>query len=456
MNLIESPWLPTDAGELPPLDALRLATRFIWPRPDWNATSVCFLHALVQTAVVLRPERCPDREFWSEYRDQPPADLADWLTFDLGDRPWECAEPSTLEAETVPVAALLADSPGENTVKQAKDISRWKEEIPKRLSGREAAIALMSDNLWGTRIGSGHMQGARGEQALTTLLEPASPGASLWLRVWLNVLPADEWADLIARTDEPPAPFAFPWQQALPTREQAVTPLTHHSLAILWQMPRRWYGVRDDEGAVEALHRIKNGRDYKGWELRHPLTPYWQKDDGTWKVAKVRPHTGFQDWAAITLGHRAKSKPAAAVTAFLNATSGTESLRLRCCGWALGDAGDAGVWVEHAVPFYAKNEEQVAALEAAVFAAERQLGKLEFAIDAIGKTELKSNLIEGLKKRADVFYAVIEPAFFARASTDDWAGWPELLRKQARRVFWEMIDDNRVDLVAASKAALSI
>jgi CRISPR system Cascade subunit CasA len=456
MNLIETPWLLTEVGELSPLDALRQASRFTWQRPDWNATSFCFLHALVQTAVVLVPGRCPDRDVWNQYRDAAPMELADWLTFDLGDRPWECVERSTREAETVPVAALLADSPGENTIKQAKDISRWKEEVPKALSASEAAIALMSDNLWGTRIGSGHRQGARGEQSLTTLLEPTSPDATLWQRVWLNVLPADEWTDLVARSDEPPAPFAFPWQQPLPTRDQAVTPLTHHSLAILWQMPRRWYAVRGADGEVESLHRIKNGRNYDGWELRHPLTPYWQGKDGNWFAAKVRPHTGFQDWAAITLGHRAKSKPAAAVTAFLNATSGIEALRLRCCGWALGDAGDAGVWVEHAVPFYAKTEEQVAALEQAVFAVEHQLSKLEIAIDAIGKTEMKANLIKGLKRRAGDFYTVVEPAFFARAATDDWAEWPELLRKQARRLFWELIDDSRVDLLSASKAARSI
>ena len=330
MDILRTAWIPTNRGTLTPSAVLREANALLWGRGDWDLATVCLLHACLQTAVVLNPERCPDRDCWDDLLESPPANLDEWLDFDLGDHPWECQNAEGI----VPVAALIPESPGEHTIKKASDIGCWQQEVPTALTLAQATIALISDNLWGTRIGAGHRQGCRGEQPLTTLLEPVTPDASMWTRVWLNVLPADRWQE---RYGDGPCPFQWPWQRPLPNAE--LTPLNSHPLEILWQMPRRWRLVIDGDGLIREVHRQNGGRNYTGWERLHPLTPYFQKSDGSWVAAKIAAHAGFDDWAAITLSQRAKTQPAVVVHDFVAGAWRGNALRLRCCGWALGDAG---------------------------------------------------------------------------------------------------------------------
>jgi CRISPR system Cascade subunit CasA len=335
----------------------------------------------------------------------------------------------------VPVTALLADSPGENTLRKAADIAKWQVDLPDSLSLAEATIALVADNLWGTRIGAGFYQGARGEQALMTLVEPCDPTASLWKRVWLNVLPRERW---IAYYGEARNPFAFPWQQRLPQRP--VTPADAHTLAILWQMPRRWRLVVDTDGRVRQVHRQNHGRRYDGWD--HPLTPYFVKSDGSWVAAKVTPHMGYRAWAAIALQARPKARPARVVEEFIQNVWQGEPLRLRCCGWALGEAGEAGAWVDYPVPFY---------LTADANAVGRAID------DAESARRLLWSALHGASERlgpfADDLYPATEREFFERVSSNAWDDWPEVLRRSSQGVYWSVVERHRLDPIDVYRSA---
>jgi len=143
MDVINTHWLETELGPLTPSKALQEACEFRWGRGDWDMASFCFLHALLQTAVVLKPSRCLNRDHWEKLRGAPPHDLEDWVQLPLGERPWECMSASG----QVEVARLLPETPGDNTLKKSSDIARWAQDVPVELSIAQATIALISDNL---------------------------------------------------------------------------------------------------------------------------------------------------------------------------------------------------------------------------------------------------------------------------------------------------------------------
>src|SRR5690606_23132605 len=124
----------------------------------------------------------------------------------------------------------------------------------------------------------------RGGGPLTSLLLPESPHASLWHKLWLNVLTQNEFVQ------NPATPIAdiFPWLAVTRVSDKtggATLPDDVHKLQMYWGMPRRiriepgesngvcdLCGVSDVE--LYSHFRTKNyGVNYEGpWV--HPLTPY--------------------------------------------------------------------------------------------------------------------------------------------------------------------------------------
>ena len=227
-----------------------------------------------------------------------------------------------------------------------------------------------------------------------------------------------------------------------------MTPDNTHSLGILWQMPRRWRIEQDADGRVRNVHRANKGRDYSGWEKLHPLTPYFVKSDGTWTATKVGAHTGFKDWAGIALQGRKNTRPATAVNAYLEMAWTQEPLRLRCCGWALADAGAPGGWIDHVVPFYVKAATQADIIDAAVADAEAQRSRLYNALERAQR---------GLGRNASKLYVRAEQRFYQRVSGDDWGenreDWQRDLKRAARDVYWSTVDAHRVEPLDAVGAA---
>lgn len=435
LDLMRTPWIDTDIGPCTPAGALRRAKRMQWLRGDWDMATFCFLQALLQTAVVLNPEYCPDRPTWQTYMDASPEGLESWLEFDLGDMPWQCASADG----TLPVSRLLPEVPGDRTLQKSSDISYWHEQVPLSMTLPQAMAALISDNLWGTRIGLGHRQGARGEQPLTTLLEPADQDATLWQKVWLNVMPADAWE---RHYGQDRIPFVFPWLQ--PLLDQEVTPENAHSLTILWQMPRRWRLQVDDDGLVRRVCRQSWGRHYSGWARRHPLTPYQLRNDGSWGAAKIGPHAGFDDWAAYALSARSGVEPAAVVREVLGQEWLDRPLRMRCCGWALGDGGATGSWVDNVMPFLLKGGQQARQVEVSLELVETHRKKLSIALGCARKD---------LRPLSDHAWSRLEPAFYQRMNADHWSDWDREVASEVRALYWHLTERHGIDTLIAAKGA---
>jgi CRISPR system Cascade subunit CasA len=433
MDIIADAWIPTDVGARSPAGCLSQANTVQWARGDWDAATQCLLIALLQTAVVLEPDICRDDEQWEELLDSPPKDLDKWFSrIPLGAHPWQ--DPSC--QGKVPVSALMPEMPGENTLKKAADISVWRDRVPDVLTLPEATIALVSDSLWGTGIGAGFKLGARGGQPLTTLIEPAAANASLWRTCWMNVLSSGAWESRFGKSSPT---FVAPWNR--PISDEPLTPRNAHSLSILWQCPRRWRIVVDDDGLIRHVHRRSHGQDYEGWS--HPWTPYVAKETGERFPARIKAHFGFSDWAGIALNARPLHEPAVVVSQFIEHRWQGEQLRIRLFGWMTNNA-EAAAWIEDTVPFIVDaNPEHIAAALSDAEAARRRLyGALKRA-DARGR----------LAPYAERLYAVTESDFYSRVRSDDWLDWPRVLRDAAQAVFWQAVENLRLDAYDVGKAA---
>lgn len=434
MDIFRDAWIPTDAGVLSPAAALARAQRPAWPRADWNAATRLFLHALVQTAVVLNG-RCHRTSDWARLLDRAPDDLPEWWSgLDAGSMPWQCTSASNPN----PVASILPETPGENALKKSSDILRWQQHAPQSLSVEEAQIAIISDQFWGIPGGRGYREGCRGRRPLTTLLEPAEQGKSLWEQIWLNVFDLDTWTQFYQSS----VPFEFPWNK--PLTAQPITPQNAHTLEMLWQMPRRWRLEVDPSGRVSTLYSEGNGRNYDGWI--HPLSGYFLTAENKWVETKANPYIGFRDWAAIAIGLDGKTRTPQNVNRYVQMRSARgKPLRLRCFGWALGDADAVGAWVEQVVPFY--EEVDHASVQQAIVAAE--LVKKNLA----GRLKGIAGHLAGSASR---LYAVQEAEFFRRVSSSDWEGWEPSLKRAARDLYWETAMLHRYDMVKAAKAVATL
>ena len=434
MDIFRDAWIPTDKGILSPADALSQATRAAWPRGDWNAATLMLLHAMVQTAVVIN-DRGPDSDTWLDFMEVPPKNLNEWFDgLDAGPMAWQCP---TAKGD-VPVAAILPETPGENALKKASDIMRWRQDAPTSLSIQEAQIAIISDNFWGIPGGRGHREGCRGRRPMTTMVEPATLDATLWERVWLNVFPK-QWWDVRYRSG---APFTFPWLKQLPTGE--VTPGNAHSLEMLWQMPRRWRMDIDADDRVSTLVLQDGGRNYVGWE--HPLSGFFLTAENRWVVRKINPHIGFREWAAIAAGLEEKARRPAVVVRYVEDRLWRgQPIRLRCFGWALGDADAVGAWVDLVVPFYVDIDHLQ--LEQAIATAEKVRSNLAGRLKGIAK-HLANDAIR--------LYQSMEPEFYRRVAATDWEGWEIALRRQAREILWEVAALHRHDMYATAKAVSTL
>jgi CRISPR type I-E-associated protein CasA/Cse1 len=429
IDILRDAWIPTDAGVLSPVDALLNARRPNWRRGDWNAATLLFLHAMVQSAVVLNG-RCGNRAEWIALLESPPADLMQWLDgFDAGPLPWQC--PTAKDA--YPVAAVLPETPGENALKKSSDILKWQQHAPESLPFPEALIAIISYQFWGIPGGRGYREGCRGRSPMTTVVEPEGIDGSLWDRVWLNVFPKEVW-DARYRSG---APFEFPWKKPLPS--EPVTPDNAHSLEMLWQMPRRWRLKVDEDGLVRTVYQEGNGRNYTGWEF--PLTGFFYASTKEWVEMKMNPQIGFKEWASIAAGLNQRARVPAVVNRYLEDRLWRgKPIRLRCFGWALGDAAAVGAWVDLPVPYYHDVDHEK--LEEAISTAERVRSHLAGALKGVEKY---------LANEAVRLHQTLEAEFYRRASASDWEGWEKQLRSKARELYWDIATLHRHDMIEVSK-----
>ena len=435
MDLFNDKWIPTDKGDLSPIDALKYANRIQWPRSDWNAATILVLHAMVQTAVVLN-KKCRNRVEWSDFLGSVPDDLDAWLHgIDPGPNPWQCMTAK----KRSPVSKLLPESPGENAEKKCSDISVWQESAIKSLTPNEAFIGLIATQFWGLPGGQGHKGGCRGQNPLTIMVEPNTMDATLWDRVWLNILPQDKWENA-TKLESRTIAFEFPWKKN--RIKSPSTPANTNALEMLWQMPRRWRIIQDKDGLVREMVLEGKGIVYEGW-INHPLTSYnnksknkkskkVQNDSDTATTVKTKTTIGFTDWSSLMIAiNNSEIKIPIVVSEYVEDDEKQfvgQQYRLRCFGWSSGDFGPAA-WSESVVPLCVKSRHKD--IETAITAAKVAHANLSRCLGII-KPSLK---IESAR-----LFQAVEAEFYACVKTNDWTGWERYLKRQVRSIFWEVMD----------------
>lgn len=324
VNLIEDAWLPVlrrsgASGWITPVGLTETTgdppVALDFPRPDWNAAVSEFLIGIL--AVALRPKADED---WAERWEESPSPdaLAAALqplafAFDLdggGPRAFQDLD-SLGSAEARPIASLLIEAPGENTIRKNGDLFN-KRGLVEALSPPYAAAALITLQTYAPSGGAGHRTSLRGGGPLTTLISPREGHevSSLWPRLWAN-MPEVASGDLPPPGAPPTDPGwarVFPWLAPTRTSEKAaaaVTPDDASELIVFFATPRR---IRLDftpaDGEACALggpespsllrsYRTQNyGANYLGW--LHPLSPY--RIDPTSGKLPLHPRAGPPSW----------------------------------------------------------------------------------------------------------------------------------------------------------------
>lgn len=395
MNLLTDPWLPftleDGSQHTLPLTAIARSdvVDFALPRADFQGAAYQFAIGLLQT--VFAPE---DRYQWLALFQTPPSSSQLAQAFaraahafnGTGDGPlfMQDYDPLT-DQKASTISALLIDAPGENGIKNNTD-HFVKRGIGHSLSLEMALLALYTLQINAPSGGAGHRVGLRGGGPLTTLVLPANRRASLWQRLWLNVinrafLPYDD-PDLSSER-------VFPW--LAPTRTSAskgseVYAADVHPLQMYWAMPRRIrLSESDSEGEcalvgthstqlISSLRTQNYGVNYAGnWQ--HPLTPYkWnaKKPDADHLSLKGQPGgITYKIWHTLTLTDDSRGQQCATVVShFYDICDLLDSeLGLVPRLWAFGydmDNMKARGWYASALPLFAIPPEQQADLLAAV------------------------------------------------------------------------------------------
>ncbi|CCG08640.1 type I-E CRISPR-associated protein Cse1/CasA [Pararhodospirillum photometricum] len=358
------------------------------PRPDVSAALREMLVGLFTTT------RAPETEAdWEETYRHPPspemvrealAPLAPVMQLD-GEGPRFFQDQEALAGEALGVEALFIDAPGEETIKNNKDLFVKRGKITV-LSRPAAAWALVTLQTYAPSGGAGHMTSLRGGGPLTTmLLPPATPTTdTLWHRVWLSVESA---AQLEARRVGQPdggIETIFPW--AGPTRVSGkgggrTTQAQVDPLHVYWGMPRRLRllfrpavpgevcdltGLADPV-MVEGFIMRPYGFQYGEGGFQHPLSPYYRLKPGApWLPVHGGPSgVGYRDWLALVTGdtalaERSLRRPAQAVSTArdrLRRLGVRTGARLSAAGFDMDNMKARG-WVDAQMPLLVGETEE--------------------------------------------------------------------------------------------------
>ncbi len=371
MDLITERWLPviTATGQQNKISPLQLWDNNIidvaYPRPDFQGAAWQFLIGLLQTAIGPEDES-GWRDVWrtgltEQAWQQALAPLV--LAMQFGSqKPAFLQSFESLDADNGPIAGLLIDSPGGNTLKLNKD-HFIKRDACERMCPHCAVMALFTVQTNSPAGGAGYRVGMRGGGPLTTLVVPQEHSLPLWKKLWLNVTSGD----VAAQPEQ--MPLIFPWLTATCTSERAgnsVTPENAHPLQAYWSMPRR---IELDFSHTEAgecslcgtqhhacLREIRSknyGVQYDGW--LHPLSPYRQSiKDNTAPWLSLKGQSGglsYKDWLGLSLESEDKfnlTRPAGVVRSMDNRRK-MPATYLWCFGFDMDNA-KARCWYQHRLP----------------------------------------------------------------------------------------------------------
>ncbi len=377
MNLLQSRWLSvrsrTGIEVIPPSRIADPRFRELFaPRPDFLGALHQMLIGLLQT--VLPPA---DVGEWRNRWHMPPT--ADEL--EAAFHPYSHAfllendGPAFLqdfdlpaEAQQLPVADLLIDA--------GSDSNRFFNKPAPGDGMCEScfAQALLTLQLNAPAGGRGMRTSVRGGGPLTTLLVPADSEATLWQRLWLNVLPTDALDYPAVKSPEDVLPWLTPTRssdgtgarETMPQLDRRRQPYEVHPLQAYWSMPRR---IRLDAGTsgrgdcavcgasgVRVIRHYRSrhgGTNYTGNWL-HPLTPYDIDPKGEKPPISCKGYRaarGYRDWLGLVLGKEDHRPDAAQVVRHFNSHVMQPMVRLWCFGYSMSNM-KALAWYESMLPVH--------------------------------------------------------------------------------------------------------
>lgn len=472
MNLIEDRWLPvirksgyTRIAPHEIADGVDPVLRLAATRPDFNASLLQFLIALVQTAA----PPTSTAGWVDRYLSPPdPAQLQALFTafaryFALdgdGARFMQDFVPAELaEQEPNDIAALLIEVPGEQATKFNKDLF-VKRGGAEALCECCAAAALFTLQTNAPAGGAGHNTSLRGGGPLTTFVMATpltSAPVTLWRSVWLNVVERIALGRNHPDAEHVPPEVVFPW--SVPTRvsedrnsaarkaakksggetpdkqRPQVTFADGHPLLVYWATPRRI--VLDfeatDSGDCDLCgepsprrirqYRTKNyGANYTaGW--RHPLSPYYRMKPTDEAFLPLHPKggLGYRDWLGLVGSAMPTMERASVVGQFLGQrrhdlnrrVSGAMLMpfRIHACGYDMDNMKPL-CWHDAVMPLPMVDPERIEGsvqqwMEAADLAASILRGALKSAWFSPGAT-VRSDFAFA----TDAFWQATEPDFY--------------------------------------------
>ncbi len=418
MNLVNDAWIPvaTRSGRRFRIAPWQLTqgieddpiVMVAAPRPDFSGALLEFLIGLLQTEAA--PE---ERRDWARWKEHPPApeELRERLGpaapyFELfGDGPRFMQSFEDFEGKEKAITDLIVDDPPSEMIKKNKDLFIKRGRI-RGLCPACVAAALYVANAYSPPVGRGHRTSLRGGGPVTTVIVP-DPGlqpehATLWHRVWLNVMPRrvfEQWIPGNTGLDDPSR--IYPWLAPTRTSEngEVTTPEDMSPYHVFWGMPRRIRLNPPDEAEASCSvcsgrgHLVSSfllrhgGMNYEGAWV-HPLTPYAYDEVGVPAAFHMpRGGLGYKNWPAMVTGRgerKIRREPAPTVRNALQMARGpVRRTVLAAFGYDVDNAKIRG-WYNHRAPAYGLDPQSMGALReltaAMVGAAEEVAGNLRTAL----------------------------------------------------------------------------
>jgi CRISPR system Cascade subunit CasA len=338
MNLLKDAWINASIQDgttrrIRPAEIADSFVQDIWaPRPDFRGALFQFLIGLLQTTFAPA-----DWEQWQERWVTPPtlAELDEVFApfhsaFELDSTGPAFMQELGLDSsegdeDTSAILGLLVTS-SNNAVD--KNLDHFVHMVRNgKMCFACTATALFTLQINAPEGGRGNRVSVRGGGPMTTLRLPNRASATVWQKLWLNVVPAQH-------TARDANPNIFPW--TAPTRTSQpqggidTTPETAHPLQAFWSMPRRirldWRSASPGvcsicggsfDKVVHGYRSRPHGVNYTGAWI-HPLTPYSldPKQENLPISIKGQPSgIGYRQWLGWTFGDELR-RPAMVVTAF--------------------------------------------------------------------------------------------------------------------------------------------
>ena len=285
-------------------------------RPDFKSSYLQFLIGIIQTVMTPQDEvewvrlfcKPPSKEqlFHSMQKDQRYFDL-------IGDEISFMQEPN-LNAGRKPIANLLIESPGENTLEQNTD------HFVKSVRGKRWWEACTRASLYTLKTnepasGAGIRTSLREGGLQTGAMIPDGDNKAyetLWHLVWLNVLISKDLERTNCTLSLQDSAAKFPWAGDIRISKGKGTETTAkhiHPFQTYWGMPRRTklstsevtQGTCDVCGTentmlYQSYESLPYGLNY-GEGIIHPLSPYYSDKDGL--KLPVHPQPGgftYRHW----------------------------------------------------------------------------------------------------------------------------------------------------------------